>query len=145
MNFNVTLSDKLSQEIIKKSDKNNVTATQYIEILLNSIIIDDPLDFDYIGAAKIVIQQAENFAYTNPIGRTFALNELPYFKELKNTVALNGKTAPSTVKARIGKNFNKSVSSGKVKNVERARNGNNELLFWGGSAVYRVISDSIWT
>ena len=51
------------------------------------------------------IEQAEALAKENSVGKTFPLNDLPYFKELNNTIDLNGRTAPSTVKARIGRNF----------------------------------------
>ena len=106
MNFSISLSDELSEKIILKAAENNITPTHYIEMLINSIIIDDPdAYFDYISAANIITEQAEALAKENSVGKTFPLNDLPYFKELNNTIDLNGRTAPSTVKARIGRNF----------------------------------------
>ena len=106
MNFSISLSDELSEKIILKAAENNITPTHYIEMLINSIIIDNPdAYFDYISAANIITEQAEAFARKYPVGKTFPLNDLAYFKELNNTIDLNGRTAPSTVKARIGRNF----------------------------------------
>ena len=42
MNFSISLSDELSEKIILKAAENNITHTHYIEMLINSIIIDNP-------------------------------------------------------------------------------------------------------
>mgnify|MGYP003486527739 FL=1 len=141
MNFNISLSDELSEKIILKAAENNITPTHYIEMLINSIIIDNPnAYFDYISAANIITEQAEALAKENSVGKTFPLNDLPYFKELNNTIDLNGRTAPSTVKARIGRNFNKAVANDAVKNIKRAQTPNGELRFLHGAALYEVTS-----
>lgn len=141
MNFNISLPDNLSDEIVKEADKKNVTPTQFIEILLNSIVFKDQVIFDYVNAAKVVIDQAEDMARLHDIGYTFSLNDLPYFQKIQHTVSYDGKIAVSTLKARIGKNFNRAVANEKVKNVKRARKSNNELKFLNGSAVYEVTRD----
>lgn len=141
MNFNISLNDRLSKKIIKEADEKNVTPTHYIEILLDSIIVEDSQSFDYLHAAKNVIDQAETLANLKPLGFTFALNDLPYFQEINNAVILDGKAVPSTIKARIGRNFNKSVANKKVKNIKRAFTKDNELKFLNGSAVYVVATD----
>lgn len=140
MNFNVSLNDELSLEIVAQAAKSNLTPTHYLEILINSIYAPNEVyTFDYISALHTVIDQAETVAKTQESGYRFALNQLPYFKELNNTLVLNNKTVPSAIKARIGLNFNKAVSNGSVYGIKRACMSDGTLLFSAKSALYEVL------
>lgn len=140
MNFNVTLPEELSEELIAKALEKGVTPTHYLEMLVSSILIkDEKKGFDFFSASQIVRDQAEEVVRTSSTGFRFTLSDLPYFQSIVNTIDLNGRTAPSTIKARIGRNFNKAVADGSVKGVKRASNELGGLSFSNGSAVYEVV------
>lgn len=139
MNFNVTLSDELAKEVVEKAFTKGVTPSHYLEILIASILIkNEEKGIDFLSYAQTAKEEAENLSKLSSKGDLFTLSDLPCFKQLANTVDLNGHTAPSTIKARIGRNFNKAVSDGSIKGVKRALNDSGALKFSNGSAVYEV-------
>lgn len=138
-NFNVSLPDDVAREVIEKSSAKGITPTHYLEMLITSIIFKNNVSLEFFTtAAQAVKEEAESLAKNSPLGFQFVLNDLSFFKEIKNTVDLNGHTAPSTIKARIGRNFNKSVADGGIAGVKRAYKNDTDLKFLNGAAVYEI-------
>lgn len=60
------------------------------------------------------------------------------YRNIDMTMTVLGISKPSTLRARIGKTFNRQVSANEIDNVTRALTPSGELMFKHKSAVYRI-------
>lgn len=140
LNFNVTLPEDLSKVLIAKALQKGVTPTHYLEMLVSSVLIkNENKGFDFLSYAQIIKNEVESLAETSSTGFCFTLSDLPCFKNMDNTTGFNEHTESATIKARIGRNFNKAVADGSIYGVRRAVNEYGSLKLSNGSAVYEVL------
>ncbi len=93
------------------------------------------MSFDYAAALAELVREAQS---RSP-GECFVLADLDFFSRLGVSTAEKGRVQPSTVRARLGRTFNRAVSQGQVPGIARAttiRDGKTVLRFLSGTAVY---------
>lgn len=93
--------------------------------------------FDYEAALITLEEEAKH----QPLGKDFALVDLPSFTEISVAKAENANLKPSIVRARLGKMFNARVKEGDVADVCRSMDGNGNLKFYSRAALYVRLSD----
>lgn len=131
--INLSMDDALLETIKKVAAETGTSANLLIINILEESFQGEKT-FDYVAALHKLIDDVGNY----PEGE-FTLSELPSFSRLCVSTAEKGYIQPSTLRARLGKAFNKAVSQGQVPGVIRAmveKNGKKELKFVASTAVY---------
>ncbi len=131
--INLSVEDSLLAAIEIAAAKAGTTTNLLIINLLEESFCEQKT-FNYGAALQVLVSEAK----ARPAGE-FTMADLPSFSRLCVATAENGYLQPSTLRARLGKAFNSTVSQGRVPGVFRAkviRDGKEELKFLARAAVY---------
>ena len=130
---NLSISQKLYDQVEKAAKKENVTANYYICEMLEERFGKNVV-YDYGTAISNMIEEARK------MDKDFTLADLQTFSDVGQVIKeYKISESPAQVRARLGKMFNEAVRKGQAKGIERAvvvRNGVEELKFLSRAAVY---------
>jgi len=132
--FKLHLEDDLLGKIQEAAERAGLSTNQMIVNVLEESFRGQ-VSFDYAAALAELVREARS----RPAGESFVLADLDTFSRLSVSTAEKGYVQPSTVRARLGRTFNRAVSQGQVPGIARAtivRDGKTELRFLSGTAVY---------
>ncbi len=136
--YNITLDDERAQMVERVAKENGIPASTYLRSLLEQSIhttATKPNPTDY----KVIVDQLYNaiMSDTSLNGKEFVLRDLPLYQQLCIVSAKNGQISIETVRASIGKIFNRKIAHGFYKGIVRATSEHGALKFKTGAAVYR--------
>jgi len=139
----LSIEDQLFESLDGTAKQNNETVNDLIINILKGIYYDH-VPFNFSEALSKLTKETEAL----PNGKEFVLSELRSFSEICVAKADKAYVQPATIRARLGKDFNKAVREDEILRgyVKRAKtqdkNGNSVFKFISRSAVY-VIDKSV--
>lgn len=132
--FKLHLENDLLGKIQEAAERAGFSTNQMIVNVLEENF-QGQVSFDYAAALAELVREAQS----RPVGERFVLADLDAFSRLSVSTAEKGCVQPSTVRARLGRTFNRAVSQGQVPGIARdtmVRDGKTVLRFLSGTAVY---------
>ena len=126
----LTLDDRLFDAINLEAHKKGVSASLLITSNLEDLYMKQEA-INYEELLHTIIEEAQERD-----SEPFTLSDLPSFSALIIASAEKAHISPGTIRARVGKNFNRAVRNKKAGRIIRATKPNGKLLNKAGVAMY---------
>lgn len=133
----LTMRPELAEAVEMAAKKKGMTPTSLVISNLEDLYLMEEEAVNYDEWLKILRAEAQKM----PVGVPFLMADLPSYARLIVSTATKAHVSPSTLRARIAKNFNAEVRKGNVPNIVRAtrvnkKDGTVKLMNKNGVAMF---------
>lgn len=131
--FMLRMEESLMADVKRAAEKAGVSMNTWIINLLEDTL-QGQRSFNDEQVFQTMIEEIQRCAFKK---NEFLLSELESFAQLSVSTVEKGYLQPSTLRARVGKAFNRAVREGQIPGVTRAKDENGNLKFRFRAALYR--------